>query len=358
MRRSAISSRKPSGSFGLNLGGLLDGLLGSSGTTPDILGIDIDTLVNGVLTLLDVKLPISGGDQSSGLEVDLDICIGAGISGTESLLKTITDVVNSLLSSLLGTTLDTHAKSSCSSPVDSKTISVDIQVCGLLGDSFASTLDQTLKAVTGLLNNLLGDVNISAKIAVDGTGCPATPTLPSSSHPHPSPSTSVKKPRSVSPSRSSDPISSIDLGGLLDGLLGQVEGTLGDLGLSLGDYNLDTDVNLTVDVSIGLGSIGGLLDTVIALVDEILDSLLGADVTVRLNPNPTPSSASSNHGQGGGIVVDIGLDVVLDALLSDTGKLVDAVLSGVSGVLANLLNLDVTVNIDGGRGSRKAGAGK
>jgi hypothetical protein len=168
----------PSSNLNLNLDGLLDGLLGGS-------GLDLDALVNKLLESLGISVPVSGGNQSSDLEAELHICIGAGISGTQSLLDTITDVVNSLLSSLLGTTVKCMVNSSCSSPVNPHTISTDLQVCGLSGLSLESTLDKALKAVANLLNGLLDGVTVVTNCSVGGSGCPATPTLPSSSNPSP-----------------------------------------------------------------------------------------------------------------------------------------------------------------------------
>lgn len=343
----------------LNLGGLLDGLLGGS-------GLDLDALVNKLLKSLGISAPVSGGHQSSGLEAELYICIGADISGTQSLLDTIADVVNSLLSSLLGATVECKLKSSCSPSVDPHVTSIDLQVCGLSGPSLESTLDKALKAVASLLNGLLDGVDIVTNCSVGGSGCPATPTLPSPSHPLSSPSTSVD----VSyPNASPSPSTGIDSSTLLNGasnhLLAQIRGVLDDLGLSLGNYTLDTGADLVVGVSVGLNntlsSIDGLVSTVIALVDETLDSLLTTDVTVQADSDQSSSSAPSHPSQGDGIVVDIDLSVVLDATLSDTVKLVDGVLSAVSGVLATLLKVDVVVNVDGGHscgcsGSKKASA--
>ena len=343
----------------LNLGGLLDGLLGGS-------GLDLDALVNKLLKSLGISAPVSGGHQSSGLEAELHICIGADISGTQSLLDTITDVVNSLLSSLLGATVECKLKSSCSSSVDPHAISIDLQVCGLSALSLESTLDKALKGVANLLNGFLDGANIVTNCNVGGSGCPATPTIPSPSHPFSSPSTSVD----VSyPNVSPSPSAGTDFSGLLNGasndLLAQVGGVLGELGLGLGNYTLDTGADLVVGVSVGLNntlsSIDGLVAMVITLVDETLDLLLATDVTVQTDSDQSSSSAPSHPSQGDGIVVDIDLGVVLDAALSDTAELVDGVLSAVSGVLATLLKADVAVNVDGGHscgcsGSKRASA--
>jgi hypothetical protein len=354
-RRSIASShnrRTPSSHSGgllnldaLNLDGLLNGVLGSPGTTSG---------------------GSQSGNQSSGLEVDLNICIGTGFSETQSLLDTITDTVNSLLSSLLGTTLECKVKSSCSAPVDPNTISIGLQICGLSSESLNSTLDQTLKAVTDLLNSLLGRVTVVTESSVGGPGCPATPTSSISSQPHPSSSTSVGPTYlNVHPSPSSTPHSVVDWSGLLNGLLSQVGGILSDLGLGSGDYTIGTGTDLIVGVSVGLcdtlSSTDGLVDTVIALVDETLRSLLGTNLTTQPNPNPSSPPTSSHTGQGDGIVVDIDLSTVLNATLSDTGDLVADVLSGLPSVLADLLDLDVVVNVDGGHdcgcsGSRRATA--
>ena len=350
------SSNPSSGSPSLNLGGLLDGLLDSPGTTSD--GLDIDRLVDGVLNSLGFSGPVSGGNQSSGLEIDLDIIIGTDISGTQSLLDTITDVVNSLLSSLLGTTVKCKVESSSSTLVDPNTISVDLQICGLFDGSLESILDEALKGVADSLNGYLDSAKIVTKCNVGGPGCPSTPTLSSSSYPHPSPSTSAVPPEvshsSIDPSPSSTPYSGIDLSGLLNGALGEIGGILDSLGLGSGDYNLNTDANLVADVSVGLSgtldSTGGLADTVTVVVKKVLDLCLGTNITTRLNPNPTPSPTSSQPDQGGGIVVDIDLSTVLDATLSNSSDLVGKVSSAVSGVLARLSNLKVVANVDGGSG--------
>jgi len=338
----------------LNLDGSLDGLLSGS-------ELDLDVLVNQLLQSLGISVPNSGGNQSGDLEAELRICTGASISGTQSLLDTITGVVNSLLSSLLGTTVQCKVKSSCSPSVDPHTMSIDLQVCGLSGLSLESTLDKALKAVANLLNGLLDDVNVVTTCSVGGSGCPATPTLSSPSYPLPSSSslTSVDVPHpNVSPS----PPAGIDSSGLLNGLLAQVNGVLVDLGLSLGNYTLDTGAGLVAGVSVvlsdTLGSIDGSVPTVIALVDETLDLLLACDITVQTDPDQSSSSAPSHPSQGGGMVVNIDLGAVLDATLSNTAELVDEVLSAVSGVLAALLNADVVVNVDGGHGCGCGGSKK
>jgi hypothetical protein len=153
--------------------------------------------------------------------------------------------------------------------------------------------------------------------------------------------------------------------GLTLNLLVQVKVVLGDLGLSLGNYTLDTGADPIVGVYVGLSdtlsSVDGLVATVIALVDETLDLLLATNVTVQSALDQSSSSAPSHPSQGGGIVVDIDLGVMLDGTLSDTTGLVDGVLSAVSGVLATLLNVDVVVHVDGGHscgcsGSKSASA--
>lgn len=346
------------GSSGLDLGGLLSGLLGSPGTASggnqssgSGNDIDIGALVNGLLDSLRISVPIPGGNHSSGLEVDLYVCIGAGVPGTQSLLGTITDLVNSLLSSLLGATLNCNVDSSCSASVAPDTISIDLQVCGLVGDSLGSTLDKTLEKVTSLLNNLLDGVKIVINSSVGGPGCSATPTLSGSSQLLPSPSTPVVIPHpSVSPSSSWTP-NGTNLSWLTS-ILGRVEGILGGLGLSLGDYGLDPGAGLVVGVSVGLGDTlngaDGLVPAVVALVGETLNCLLATNDTIQVDSNPIPSSTTSNLGPGDGIVVDIDLGIVVNATLSNAGAVVDVVLSGVSGVLADLLNLDVLVNVNGG----------
>ena len=175
----------------VNLSGLLDGLLGSVGATSGgslsgRSGIDLNQLVGGLLKSLNSNGSISGGHQSTGLEAELGICLGADISGTRDLFDTISDVVDSFLSSLLGTAVKCKVKSSCSPSVDPNTISIDLQILGLSDLSLGSALDKTLKAVANLLNDLL-DVNIVTSCSVDGSGSPATPTLPNARHPLPSP---------------------------------------------------------------------------------------------------------------------------------------------------------------------------
>jgi len=338
------SAVDPATNVNLNLDGLLDGLLGGS-------GLNLDVLVNQLLQPLGTSVPIPGVNQSGNLEADLRICTGASISGTQSLLNTTTGIVNSLLSSLLGTTVECRVESSCPLPVDPHTVSIDLQVCGLSGLSLESTLDEAMGAVSNLLNGLLDDARVVTTCRVGGPGCPTTPALSSPSLPLPSSPTPVDvPPPNVSPS----PPAGIDYSGLLNGLLPQVNGILGDLGLSSGHYTLDTATNLVAGVSVvlndTLGSIDGLVPTVIALVDETLDSLLASDITVQTDPDQPSSSALCQLSQGGGMVVDIDLGAVLDAVSSNTTELVDGVLSAVSGVLATLLDADVMVNVDGGHG--------
>lgn len=337
------SAVDPATSVSLNLDGLLGGLLGGS-------GLNVDVLVNQLLQSLGMSVPIPGVNQSGNLEAVLRICTGASISGTQSLLDTTTGIVNSLLSSLLETTVECRVESSCSPPVDPHTVSIDLQVCGLSGLSLESTLDEAMRAVSNLLNGLLDDARVVTTSSVGGSGCPTTPTLSSPSLPLPS-STSVDIPNpNVSPS----PPAGIDLSGVLNGLLAQVDGILGGLGLSSDNYILDTATNLVAGVSVGLndtlGSIDGLVPTVIALVDETLDSLLASDITVQTEPDQSSSSAPSQPSQGGGMVVDIDLGAVMDVTSSNATDLVDGVLLAVSEVLANVLNVDVTVNVDGGHG--------
>lgn len=331
MKRTVIPSR------GLDLGGLLSGLLGS--------GLDITSLVNNVIKSLGISVPISGGYQSTSLEADLSVCIGAGLSGTQSLLNTITDIVNSLLSSLLGTTVKCNINSTCSAPIDSLTISIALRVGGLSDLSLGSTLDKLLGAVAELLNGLLGGVKIETTCSVDGPTNSTTPTLSSSTHSLPSPSTSVGVPDpSVSPSSPAG----IDLSGLLDGtsdqLLGQIEGILAGLGLS--SYSIETGANLAVGVSIGLSdtlsSVDGLVADVLVIVNNTLASLLG--FVVQLDP----SSTSPPISQGESIVVDIDLGAIIDGILSDKDGLLEDVSLAVSEVLASLLNTQVTTTTDGG----------
>ena len=338
-RRTSNDGSSPSG--GLNLGGLLSGVLGP--------GLDLTSLVNNVIKSLGISVPISGGYQSTSLEADLSICIGADLSGTQSLLDTITDVVNSLLSSLLGTTVKCKVNSTCSAPVDPLTISIVLQVGGLSDLSLGSTLDKLLGAIAELLNGLLGGVKIETTCIVDDPTNSATPVLSSSTHLLPSPSTSVPVPRpSVSPSSPAG----TDLSGLLnetlDQLLSQVGAILGDLGLSSDGYSINTGAHLAVGVSVGLSdalsSVDGLVTDIITLVDEILDLLLAFDVDVQLDL----SSTSPPVSQGESIAVDIDLGAVMDATLSDKDGLLEDVSLAVSKVLAFLFNAQVTATTDGG----------
>ena len=345
MKRAVISSHSrrssdggSSSSGGLDLGGLLSGLLGS--------GLDLTSLVNDVIKSLGISVPISGAYQPSSLEADLSVCIGADLSGTQSLLDTTTDVINSLLSSLLGTAVNSNVGLSCSTPIDSLTISIALRLGGLSDPSLGSTLDSVLGAVAQLLNGLLGGVKIETTCTIDGSTGSTTPASPSPAHSPPSPSTSVGIPPSTSPAGRG-------LGELLslDQLLNQVEGILGGLGLSLDNYSLDTGVDPIVWVSVGLSdslsSVDGLATDVLALVDKILDTLLAVDVDVQLDLNSTPPPIS----QGESIVVNIDLSALLsDVTLSDKDVLLDSVSSAVSEVLASLLNTHVTAIADGGPG--------
>jgi hypothetical protein len=362
-RRSIVSSRNKAapgsrsrgllaidGNVSLNSGGPPSDLLASLSTTPDGSGIDIDidSLVDQVLKSLD----ITGGTQSTNLEVTLDICVGAGVADT--LLGTITKLVNSLLFSLLGTTDNLKTNSSCSSPVDPNTISLDLHLCGSSGDSLETILPNALNEVVGLLNRALTDLKIVTDCIVDGSGCPPTPTLSSANLPLPSPPTWVADPDpSVSPSPSST-LNGVNLTGLLGSFLGQVQGILARLGLNSANYALnattDSTVGVFVELSGSLNSVDGLSDTVLALVDDILSELLGIVATVPIGPNPTSSPTPSDLSQGDHVVVTIDLGTLLNDTPPNASTIVNDVSLGVSGVLANLLNLNVVANVDGGDG--------
>jgi len=314
----------------LNIGGLVNGLLGSTGTE-----IDTNSLVSGLVNSLGITVPISGVNLSSGLEAEVDICVGTGISNTQSLLDTITNVVNSLLSLLLGTTVESNVKLLCSSSANTNTTSIDLQVCGL---SDGSTLNETLDPVTDLLNSLLNTTNIVINSSVGGPGCP-TSLLPV-----PSP-TSVEIPNT---SVSASLPASINLSALLD----QVSGILGSLGLTLGAFPVNTTTDLIVGVSVGLSntldSTSELVATVLALVNETLNFLTAINITVQSGPDPNPLPTSSNPVQGAGIVVDIDLGAVVGAVLSDPVGFVEVVSSAVSNVLTTSLGVSVAVNVDSG----------
>ena len=83
----------PSGSSSLT-----NGLLARSSNG----GSNVGDAVGGLLKSNSIGMPFSGGSKSIDLEADLDVCIGADISGTEGLLGIVVDAVNSLLSSPLG----------------------------------------------------------------------------------------------------------------------------------------------------------------------------------------------------------------------------------------------------------------
>lgn len=334
--------------------GLIGDLLASLGITSGI-DIDVGTLVDQVLNSLNIHVPISGGNQFTNLEATLNICAGSGAS--ETLLDAINEIVDSLLSSLLGTTVNLEVDSSSSSPTNPNTVSLDLQLCGSSDDSLEGILTSVLMEVENLLNGLLTDLNIVTNCNVGGSGCPATPTMSSSKLPLPSPSTSVTVSNpSVSPSPSSTLNGiSISLGGLVDSLLGLVPGILADLGLTV-NYTLDTAADPTVGVSLGLNdtlsSVDGLADTVLALLGRTLDTLLGMDITIQTNSGPAASPMPSNISQGNGLVVDIDLGSILNGTLSnlDVDGILNDVSSGVSGVLASLLNLNVATNVNGGSG--------
>ena len=337
IRRSANSGSSSSG--GLNLGGLVSGLLGSEP--------DLTSLVNNITNSLGISVPITGDPQPSSLEADLSVCFGTDLSGTQSMLDTITSVTNPLLSSLLGTTVNSEVNLSCSTPVDPSTISMVLRVGGLSDLSLGSTLDNVLGAVAEHLNGLLGGVKIETTCSVDGSINSTTPASSSPTYSPPFPSNTVDILTSTSPAGT-------DLSGLLneslDQLLSQVGGILDNLGLSSGNYSLDSSVDPIVWMSVGLSdslsSVDGLVTNVMALIDEILDSLLASDVNVQLDPNSTSPLVSP----GEGMVVGIDLGSVMDVTLSDKDDLLDAVPLAVSEVLASLLNIPVTTTADGGLG--------
>jgi len=159
-----------------------------------------------------------------------------------------------------------------------------------------------------------------------------------------------------------------DLGRLLSGsdLAGLVNRVLSSNGISgptsggsqPGGLDLDLNVDVAVRLGDALGSVGGLVEGILALVGQILDSLLGTGVTTRLNPSSTSSPTPTLPGQGVAIVVDIDLSGLLGTTLSDAvDQILDEVLSAVSEVLTEvlgLLGLDldivIVVNVNGGNG--------
>lgn len=356
-RTTNINLRGPnssSGSSSLSLGESVNGLLNSLGITlggdqssgSDV-NIDVDTLVEEVLNLLGLGTPISGVDQSADLEIVLQICLG---TGTQNLLDTVTNIVNSLLSSLLGNTLSLEVDSSCSASADSNTLSLGLQICGTVGDSLEATLNNVLDTLANLLSGLLNGVNVVVTgCSVSGSGCPATPTssssnlLPTSSVPH---SSSVVDPQpTVSPSPSPT-LDGTDLSGLVDTLLGDVDGILSDLGLSSANLNLVNLTDSVVDVSVGLDdTLSSSLDAVVRLLGGILDDLLDTNVTIQPTPDPTTTPTS---GQGNGCAIDIDLALLLSATLTGADDIVNAVSLAVAQVLADFLGTGVSVNVNGG----------
>lgn len=358
-RRSVISPRNAAASgshsrdllttdssINLDSDGLVSNLLASLGITPSGSGIDADlyTFDNQILSSLDIDVPISGA--TTDLKATLNICVGAGVP--DNFIGATTKVINSFLSLLLETTLNLEVDLSCSSPADPNTIAFDLQICGSSSDSLGAILSGALKKVADLLNGVLTDVEIATDCIVGGSGCPATPTLSSSNMPPPSPS----------PSSTLDAIN-------LSGLLGQIEGILADLRLGPANYTLgnvtDITVGLFVVLSDTLNSVDRLVDAIPPLVDEILEELMGTGITVKTSPDPTPTPTPSTLSSGDDLVVYIDLGTIPNGLLFNTGDLVDAILSGVSEVLARLLNLNVVTNVDGGSGcgcsgSRRASA--
>ena len=355
-RRSIIPSRdllSTDQNVNLNSGGLLGDLLASLGITPSSSGVDVDiaTLVNRLLSSLAVPIPTSGETLSANLEATLDICVGTGVSQT--LLDTITKVVNSLLSSLLGVTANLEVNSS--SPVDPNTASLDLQLCGSSGDSLEAILTSILKEVADLFNGALTEVKIVTSCSAGGPVCtPATSTL---SNLPPSPSSiSVPVPSSsISPSPSST-FNGTNPSGLVDSLLMEVQGILANLGLGSANPTLDAVADPTIVVSVALSdtlsSVDGLVDTILALTRQVLDTLMPIEInlTVQANPDSTSPPVPSGLSEGDSVVIDLDLSAILNDILSEALDIVDQVSSGVVGVLADLLKVDVVANVNGGTG--------
>lgn len=302
--------------------------------SPNLKGLD----ANKVLNSLGITLPVSGVTQSTNVVANLNVCVGDAISETQALLDDTTDFFNSLLSLLLGVHVDLNVGQTPSTPTNPSTVSLALQLCGLLGDSIDSTLSQILNEVTNLLNASLDGITIAVDYT-GGSGCPATTT------PLPPPSNPVANPNLSVSSLTLDLNASIaDISGLVDKILASLGLTTINLGL---DATADPTVVMSVGLSDTLSSIDGLVDEVIAIVKEVFDLLL-VDTTIQINPGPTPSPALSDPS----IVVNINLGSLLSdvpvSLDLDLGNTVNTILSVLSEVVAGLVNVDVVVNADGG----------
>jgi len=114
---------------------------------------------------------------------------------------------------------------------------------------------------------------------------------------------------------------------------------------------LDLDIPVYVSVNLDhlLDATEGLVPSLLALVEQILESLLGKDVTTKLSPNPT--SVPTTPGQA-----DVVIDIDLTALLGPTlSNIVEELLAAVSKLLTDLLralgldlDLIVLVNLSAG----------
>lgn len=116
-----------------------------------------------------------------------------------------------------------------------------------------------------------------------------------------------------------------------------------------------TDPTAAVSVTLGsaFGSTGGLVESIVQLVNGILQSLLGPGVTTRLVPNPMPPSTST-PGQAD-VIISIDLSGLIGPTLSSqVDQILSMVSQGLTGLLRGLgldLDLSVIVNISGAPGS-------
>jgi len=116
-----------------------------------------------------------------------------------------------------------------------------------------------------------------------------------------------------------------------------------------------TDPTAAVSVTLGgaLGNIGGLVESIVQLVNGILQSLLGPGVTTQLVQKPT-SSSTSTPGQAD-VIISIDLSGLIGPTLSSqVDQILSMVSQGLTGLLRSLgldLDLSVVVNISGAPGS-------
>lgn len=158
--------------------------------------------------------------------------------------------------------------------------------------------------------------------------------------------------------RGSPDAAGLKLGGSKPSSVPDLNGLVTDLvkssGISSGGNRADgLDLNVPIYVSVDLSNLlsgtDGLIPSLLALVEQILNSLLGKDVTTKLSPNPT--SVPTTPG-----LADVVIDIDLTALLGpELSNIVEELLAAVSKLLTDLLralgldlDLIVLVNLSSG----------